>query len=127
MSNNLGLSQIAPAQSAKYATSNTADGQIDAALTEVLSLEVDHTNAATLTDEQFRRHFFVDIDPDTTPPDAAVTITVPAIKRGPVRGAQQHRPKRDGHGERPVVDGTGDRGRRGGAAVVRRLRRARRG
>jgi hypothetical protein len=82
MSNNLGLAQIAPAQSAKYATSNTADGQIDAALTEVLSLEVDNTNAATLTDEQLRRHFFVDIDPDTTPPDAAVTITVPAIKRG---------------------------------------------
>jgi hypothetical protein len=82
MSNNLGLSQIAAAQSAKYATSNTADGQIDAALTEVLSLEVDNANAATLTDEQFRRHFFVDIDPDTTPPNAAVTITVPAIKRG---------------------------------------------
>jgi hypothetical protein len=82
MSNNLGLAQIAPAQSAKYATSNTADGQIDAALTEVLAVEVDNTNAATLTDEQFRRHFFVDIDPDTTPPDAAVTISVPAIKRG---------------------------------------------
>jgi hypothetical protein len=82
MSNNLGLSQIAPAQSAKYATSNTADGQIDAALTEVLSVEVDNANTATLTDEQFRRHFFFDIDPDTTPPDAAVTITVPAIKRG---------------------------------------------
>jgi hypothetical protein len=82
MSNNLGLAQIAPAQSAKYATSNTADGQIAAALTEVLSLEVDNANAATLTGEQFRRHFFVDIDPDTTPPDAAVTISVPAIKRG---------------------------------------------
>ncbi len=82
MSDNLSLSQVAAAQNQKEVTINDQAGQIDAALTEVLSLEVDNTNAATLTDEQFRRHFFVDIDPDTTPPDATVTITVPAIRRG---------------------------------------------
>jgi hypothetical protein len=82
MTNNLNLSQVAAAQNQKEVTINDQAGQIDAALTEVLALEVDNTNAATLSDEHFRRHFFFDIDPDTTPPDGAVTITVPAIRRG---------------------------------------------
>ena len=49
MSNNLGLSQIAATQSNKHVTANDQVGQLDAALTEVLSVEVDDTNAAVLT------------------------------------------------------------------------------
>jgi hypothetical protein len=45
-------------------------------------VEVDDTDVASITTEQFRRHFFFDIDPAGTPPDAAVTVTVPAIQRG---------------------------------------------
>jgi hypothetical protein len=82
MSNNLSLSQVAASQNQKEVTINDQAGELDAALTEVLSVVVDDANAATLTDAQFRRHFFVDVDPDTTPPDGAVTIGVPAIRRG---------------------------------------------
>jgi hypothetical protein len=39
MSNNLGLSQIAATQSNKHVTANDQAGQLDAALTEVLSVE----------------------------------------------------------------------------------------
>lgn len=82
MSNNLALPQLATAQQEKEATINDQSGGLDAALTEVVSVPIDDTNAATLTNDQFRRHFFFDIDPDTPPPDGAVTATVPAIKRG---------------------------------------------
>jgi hypothetical protein len=82
MSNNLALPQLATAQQEKEATINDQSGGLDAALTEVLSLVVDDGNAIVLISTQFRRHFFFDIDPDTTPPDATVTLEVPAIKRG---------------------------------------------
>jgi hypothetical protein len=82
VSNNLALPQLATAQQEKEATINDQSGGLDAALTEVLPLLVDDGNAVVLTNTQFRRHFFFDVDPDTTPPDGAVTITVPAIKRG---------------------------------------------
>jgi Putative phage tail protein len=45
----------------------------------------------------------------------------------PVRGAEQHRTDRDRHDERPAPHGTDDCRRRGGAAVLRRHQRARRG
>jgi hypothetical protein len=82
MSNNLALPQLATAQAEKEATINDQSGGLDAALTEVVSVPIDDTNAATLTNDQFRRHFFFYVDPDTTPPDGAVTLEVPAIKRG---------------------------------------------
>jgi hypothetical protein len=82
MTNNLNLSQVAAAQNQTEVTINDQAGELDAALTEVLSVVVDDANAATLTDAKFRRHFFIDVDPDTTPPDGAVTIEVPAIRRG---------------------------------------------
>ena len=82
MSNSLDLSQVAAAQNQKEVTINDQAGQLDAAMTETLAVAVDDTNAATLTPAQFRRHLFFDIDPDTTPPDGTVTLTVPAIKRG---------------------------------------------
>ena len=82
MSNNLGLSQIAATQSNKHVTANDQAGQLDAALTEVLSVEVDDTNAASVLTLDFQRHAFFDVVDAVTPPDAAITLTVPAIKRG---------------------------------------------
>jgi hypothetical protein len=82
VSNNLGLSQIAATQSNKHVTANDQVGEIDAALTEVLSVEVDDTNGATVLTEDFQRHAFFDVVDAVTPPDAAITVAVPAIKRG---------------------------------------------
>ena len=82
MSNNLSLTQVVDAQDDKVTPINDKGGELDAALTDALSVEVDDTNAATLSNAELRRHFFFDIGPNTTPPDGAVTITVPAIKRG---------------------------------------------
>ena len=77
MSNNLGLSQIADTQSNKHVTANDQVGEIDAALTEVLSVEVDDTNVATVLTEDFQRHAFFDVVDAVTPPDAAITVAVP--------------------------------------------------
>jgi hypothetical protein len=82
MSNNLGLSQIAATQSNKHVTANDQAGEIDAALTEVGSIEVDDTNVATVLTQDFQRHAFFDVVDAATPPDAAITVAVPAIKRG---------------------------------------------
>jgi hypothetical protein len=82
MSNNLSLSQVAAAQNQKEVTINDQAGQLDAALTAVLTVTVDDSNAATLSAEHFRRAFFFVITEDTTPPDGAITITVPAVVRG---------------------------------------------
>jgi hypothetical protein len=82
VSNNLDLSQVAAAQNQKEVTINDQAGQLDAALTAVLTVAVDDSNAATLTAAQFRRAFFFVITSDTTPPDDAITITVPAVMRG---------------------------------------------
>jgi hypothetical protein len=45
-------------------------------------LLVDDGNAIVLTNDQVRRHFFFYVAPDSPPPDATVTLVVPAIKRG---------------------------------------------
>jgi hypothetical protein len=82
MSNNLALSQIAATQSNKHVTANDQAGQLDAALTEILSVEVDDTNLAIVLTEDFQRHAFFDVVDAVTPPDDAITVTVPAIKRG---------------------------------------------
>jgi hypothetical protein len=82
MSNNLDLSQVAAAQNQKEVTINDQAGEIDAALTEVLTIEVDDSNAYVLTASQLRRAFFFVVDDAVTPPDGAITITVPAVQRG---------------------------------------------
>jgi len=82
MSNNLSLSQVAAAQNQKEVTINDQAGQLDAALTEVLTIEVDDSNAYVLTADQFRRHFFIVATEATTPPDDAITVQAPAIRRG---------------------------------------------
>jgi hypothetical protein len=48
----------------------------------VLTIEVGDGNAYVLTATQLRRHFFVVVTEATTPPDAAITVQAPPIRRG---------------------------------------------
>jgi hypothetical protein len=82
MSNNLALSQVAAAQNQKEVTINDQAGQLDASLTEVLTIEVDDSNAYVLTDTDLRRHFFIVVTEGAPAPTAAITLQVPAIRRG---------------------------------------------
>jgi hypothetical protein len=82
MSNNLALSQVAAAQNQKEVTINDQAGQLDAALTEVLTIEVDDTNTYALTDAELRRHFFIVVTEGSPAPTAAIAVQAPGIRRG---------------------------------------------
>lgn len=84
MSNNLTITQLAASQNNKVVTINDANGELDAAITETLTVTVTSTNAATVTQAQLQRASFIEIVPDgVDPPTAAVTVTVgTAFKRG---------------------------------------------
>jgi hypothetical protein len=82
MSNNLSLSQVAAAQNQKEITINDQAGQLDAALTEVLTIAVDDSNAYVLTDTEFRRSFFIVVTEGSPAPTAAIAVQAPAIRRG---------------------------------------------
>ena len=82
MSNNLELSQVAAAQNQKEVTINDQAGEFDAALTEVVTIEIDDTNAYVLTDNEFRRHFFIVVTEGSPAPTAAILVQAPAIRRG---------------------------------------------
>lgn len=76
MSNNLNLEQMAANQNQKEQTHNDANGQIDAAITEFLELDMSGGDV-TLTDAEYRGAVrFV-----TTGLTADQALTVPAIKR----------------------------------------------
>lgn len=77
MSNNLDLSQVASNQNQKEVTINDQSGQLDAALTEILEVDLSAGNVV-LTDLQFRRNMVFDCNDHTVPR----TLTIPAIKRG---------------------------------------------
>ena len=82
MSNNLNIDQMVPAQDQKETLHNDANGQIDAAITELIDVAVDNTNSRTLTDDEYRRHFRFSLVGGATVPTGSVTVTVPAIRRG---------------------------------------------
>jgi hypothetical protein len=82
MSNNLSLSHVAAAQHQKEVTINDQAGQLDAAITEVLTIQVDDSNAYVLTDSEFRQHFFIVVTEGSPAPTAAIALQVPAIRRG---------------------------------------------
>jgi hypothetical protein len=82
MTNNLDLAQVAPSQNNKETTINDQAGQLDAALTEVLTIAVDDTNVYVLTDDQFRRHFLIVVTEGSPAPTAAIALQAPAIRRG---------------------------------------------
>lgn len=83
MSDNLSLTQLSTSQANKETTINDKDGELDAAITEVLAVLVDNTNAATVTQAQLQRAFILDITEDSPAPTAAITITIDtAFERG---------------------------------------------
>tara|TARA_R110000772_G_scaffold30806_12_gene76533 strand:+ start:6792 stop:7511 length:720 start_codon:yes stop_codon:yes gene_type:complete len=83
MSNNLVRVEVAEAQSSKYLTINTSDGDLDAAITERLAVAITVTNLRTLTGPEFTDAVYFDVDEDGgSPAIGAITLTVPAIKRG---------------------------------------------
>ena len=61
---------------------NAALLKVEEALGEPLTVLVDNTNAVTLTAAQLRENLFFQLDDDSPVPDAAITITVPDLKRG---------------------------------------------
>lgn len=83
MSNNLDGPRIASGQATnQHTTSNDADNAIDAAITEALTIVVD-TTTEVLTSDQFRDyHTFIVADTGSPSVAAAITLQVPAIKRG---------------------------------------------
>jgi hypothetical protein len=76
MSNNLALSQVAATQNQKEVTINDQAGEIDAALTEVLTVDLSVGNIA-LTNGQFHRNMLFVGSGHSAPR----TLTVPQIKR----------------------------------------------
>jgi hypothetical protein len=76
MSNNLNIAQVAGNQDQKEVTINQATGQIDAALTEHLTVDLTSANAS-LTDSQFRGAMKFDCSGHTVPRN----MTVPQLER----------------------------------------------
>lgn len=83
MSDNLSLSQVAAAQLNKYLTINNKGGELDAAITEVLTVSVNNSNAATVTQASLQRAVILRITEGAPTPTAAITITIgTAFERG---------------------------------------------
>ncbi len=83
MSTNLNLPQVVASQNQAEVTINGATGGVDAAMTETATYLITASNARTLTNAEFRDVIFMTIDEDGgSPATAAITLTVPAIKRG---------------------------------------------
>ena len=62
---------------------NTTFEEIDASLSDVLTVYVTSSNADTLSNAEFRQYAVFVIDEDTSDAaNGAITITVPAIQRG---------------------------------------------
>ena len=82
MSNNLNITQLTSAQENKETTINDANGELDAAITVQADFAIDDSDVRTLTNAELRRTAIFHIIDDTTPPDAAITLTLPATSRG---------------------------------------------
>lgn len=82
MSNNLDRTLLASNHVTPEIVVNNSDGVLDAALTEVVDVEVDDTNATTLLGSTLRSNSIFRVTPGSPTPTAGITITVPAIKRG---------------------------------------------
>jgi len=77
MSTNLDLNQVLENQANKEVTINTATGQLDAAMTEFLSVDVS-ASSQSLTNTQYRRNALFKVTGAAT---SGRTVTVPALKR----------------------------------------------
>lgn len=81
MSANLGATQVATGQTQKEQAINDAVGRMDAAMTEVLTVNMGATDTATLTATQFRTANLFKLEDDGI--DAAGILNVPtSVKRG---------------------------------------------
>ena len=118
MTNNLDLAQVAPSQNNKETTINDQAGQLDAALTEVLTIEVDDSNAYVLTDSEFRRSFFIVVTEGSPAPTAAIAVQAPAIRRGLFKLLNLDGPDRRDRGVGPVRACAADPCRREPDAVL---------
>ena len=79
---NLGITHITATQSNKEVTINNAFNDFDSALTESQIVAIDDSNAHTLSTVDLQGNVLFDFIDDTTPPDATITLTFPALKRG---------------------------------------------
>lgn len=78
----LDIATVAASQTQKEVTVNDAITALEAAANDVASRTVDDTNALTITEVQWRGAGTMALAADgTSPPTAAITLTVPAIKR----------------------------------------------
>lgn len=77
MSDNLALTQVTEGQASKEASINTQSGQIDAAITEFLSVDLS-SGSATISDTNYRRNFRFLLSGVAT---SGRTVTFPAIRR----------------------------------------------
>jgi len=76
MSNNLGLTQLTATQTDKTTTINDQAGEIDAALTEILSVDLTSGNV-TLTSDEYTENLAYEV----TATVASRSVTVPASKK----------------------------------------------
>lgn len=77
MSSNLALQQVAENQTLKEVSINTATGQLDAALTEKLAVDVSAGNVS-LTNANYRRNMVFNVTGATV---SGRTVTLPGIKK----------------------------------------------
>jgi DNA-directed RNA polymerase alpha subunit len=70
------------ARTTRRLRSTIRPAQLDAALSEVLTIEVDESNAYVVMADQFRRHFFIVVTEGSPAPTAAIAVEAPAIRRG---------------------------------------------
>lgn len=79
----LNIPTVAASQTQKEVTINDAIAALEAAGNDVVAVEVDSTNALTVTDAQWRGYGMIQLSPAVLEdaPTAPITLTVPAIKR----------------------------------------------
>lgn len=83
MTDNLSLTQLSTSQQNKETTINSQNGELDAAITAVVTKTITSSNAATVTQAELQRAAIVNIIPDGgDPPNGAITITFAAFTRG---------------------------------------------
>jgi len=76
MSNNLNISQVAAGQQQKEVTINDASGQLDAAITELETIDLDASDV-TVTAADYRRHLAFEVSTTTS----GRTLTLQAVKK----------------------------------------------
>lgn len=82
MTDNLSLTQLSESQNNKEVTINSTNGELDAAITAVLTVEVNNTNAATVIQAQLQRASAVVIVEGTPAPTGPISLTYDAFSRG---------------------------------------------